>query len=180
MAQSYRLARPSPLSLDTAVDTLGSVNFNLRDNRLANMTISTIPMTSSPMADDYALPMEPPVHDFVLYLPSTPNDEYPLDRLVYHSDRGFTPYDILGAIYTYYQMPIPQPVLERMAEDEIAAAIDILSNFIVGRPQTKRIDLMGDRVQFAGLMPDESGEGYTIDLTYNLDRLYNPHHSHPA
>jgi hypothetical protein len=162
MARSFRLARPSPLSLDVAVDTLGSVNFNLHDNHIANMTISTIPMTSSPMGEAYALPMEPPVHDFVLYLPSTPNDEYPPDRLVYHSDRGFTPYDILGAIYTYYQMPIPPPVLERMVEDEINH--DLIIHFMIQQLLPKRIDLMGDRVHFGGLMPDESGEGYTIDL----------------
>lgn len=149
-----------PLNQDEAIESLGSVVFNLNTNQISSILVNTIPLSESPMGLAYTLPIVPQLSDFTLVLPSTRYEEYPPDRMVYHSDRGFTPYDILGAIYTYYHMPLPRETLERMVRDEVANA-----DLALEQANPTRIDIMGDLVTFEGIAPLSNGENiYEVAL----------------
>jgi hypothetical protein len=151
-----------PLSLNDFRNLTRSITWTTSADLPENIVIDDIPLPESQYRDAFVSPFNPPVHDIILYLPSTRYEEYPPDRMVYHSDPGFTPLDIFGAIHTYYMMDLPNTVLERMIQDSVANAAEAL-RIAQSRRQTEgRISIMGDLTNFDGLT--QVRDGYHVDL----------------
>lgn len=150
------------LSLDAFIQLSNQIDWDILSNDTDAIEIGDLILQYSPYHVAFVSQFNPPIHDIILYLPSTRYDEYPPDRMVYHSDRGFTPLDILGAIYTYYQIPVPRNVLEQMVQDGVANAQEALNTATSRRSTEGRISIMGDLTRFESLT--RMGDGYHVDL----------------
>ena len=107
----------------------------------------------------YNTPINPPLKELILYFPKTryPEEHFPPKREIYRSERGFTPFEILGAIYTFYNKPISREVLELYADEDVEYAEEALQ-----AENPKRIYLLGSMIRFTGLEPYE--DGYEVSL----------------
>jgi hypothetical protein len=151
-----------PLSLNDFRNLTRYITWKTYEDLPESIQIDEVPLPESQYRDAFVFPFNPPVHDIILYLPSTPIDEYPPDRMVYHSDPGFTPLDIFGAIHTYYMMDLPNNVLEQMVQDDVANATEVLQLARNRRQLEGRISIMGDLTKFQGLT--RQGDGYVVLL----------------
>jgi hypothetical protein len=156
-AQSGNAQQVPALSLDQFVPLSNRINWDSLENDPDEIEIDGSHLQNTPYRQAFASLFNPPVHDFILYLPSTRWDEYPPDRMVYHSDQGFRPIDIFGAIYTYYQMPLPRNALEQMVRDGIENA-----DYALRQRTPLRYDIMGSLIHFEGL--SQHDDGYQVDL----------------
>lgn len=73
--------------------------------------------------------IKPLIYKLILYLPldtkNVPSTEQYLERLEYKSEYGFTPFDILGAINTFYLQPINRDLIYKLADEGYLTSLEL-------------------------------------------------------
>jgi hypothetical protein len=85
-AQSANAQQVPPLSLDQFVPLSNRISWDILENDPDEIEIDGSPLRNTPYRQAFASLFNPPVHDIILYVPSTRWDEYPPDRMVYYLD----------------------------------------------------------------------------------------------
>ena len=145
--------------------------WNMRDRRIDHI-IDIVP-TRQPLSPEirqlYSQPFDPPIHELILYFPKYYVDvahNSIVERLVFDSDRGFSPFDIFGAIWTYYADPVTIYQIQGAANAFSERAADLLEQIQRG---TRELDTI-DRLSLLSEEPQElialieEGDGYFVEI----------------
>ncbi len=112
-----------------------------------------------------------PIHlktpNLILNLPSAIRTTDIRERIEFPTGPVVTPLQILGAIYTYYSLPVTAEELDRLENEDDERVKDIVIETRINMTQGEtvpRFELMGDETFFEALDDNPDGS-FTLELS---------------
>ena len=148
------------MSSGTALDFINRLNWDIGSGNINDIEILDPNINNHRKLNQQEINlMNQPVNNKPLVLYMTASDNYG-EKRVYPENMNI--FQILGAIYNYYQEPITIPEVRSSPHANEEYRKEVLRRIAKGE-RIPRIEWMGDHTSFAGFQPHNEGYSVTIE-----------------